>query len=194
MKCKKCQLDLFRIESSGLGDLQLQFEQLKEKLYAEGLFDPEYKKELPRFPQKIGIITSPTGAVINDILDTLDRRWPVAEVIHICTEVQGPGAGRMIVRAFERSNGLENVDVVILARGGGSAEDLWTFNLEETARAVADSVHPVITGIGHEIDTTVVDYVSDMRAATPTAAAELFAFLVKPSELTKMPRARGSPR
>ncbi|MCK4235496.1 MAG: exodeoxyribonuclease VII large subunit, partial [Candidatus Krumholzibacteria bacterium] len=121
----------------------------------------------------IVVITSPTGAVVRDILETLGRRWPVAEVIHICVDVQGARAVRSIIKAFERANKIEGVDVVILARGGGSVEDLWTFNMEGVARAVIDSVHPVITGIGHEIDTTIVDYVSDLRAATPTEAAEL---------------------
>lgn len=162
-----------RMVPAGRGELELDFRRLLRKLMDEGLTAAERKRPIPPYPERIVVITSPTGAVIKDILDTLNRRWPVAEVIHLCTEVQGPGAGRMIAESFARSNSLEEVDVVILARGGGSTEDLWTFNLEEAARAVAGSVHPVITGIGHEVDTTVVDYVSDMRAATPTAAAEL---------------------
>ncbi len=158
---------------AGRGNMELEFRQLLQRLMEEGLTASERKRPIPRYPERIAVITSPTGAVIRDILDTLKRRWPVAEVIHIGAEVQGAGAARSIVRAFEVANKVAAVDTVILARGGGSIEDLWTFNLEEVARAVACSVHPVITGIGHEIDTTVADYVSDLRAATPTAAAEL---------------------
>lgn len=161
------------LSPAGRGRMELEFMKLLRKLMDEGLTDPERKRPSPEYPARIAVITSPTGAVIKDILDTLRRRWPVAEVIHICTDVQGAGADRSIKKAFEMSNRIENVDVVILARGGGSAEDLWTFNMEGVARAVAASVHPVITGIGHEIDTTVADYVSDIRAATPTAAAEI---------------------
>lgn len=161
------------LSPAGRGRMELEFMKLLRKLMDEGLTDPDRKRPSPEYPARIAVITSPTGAVIKDILDTLRRRWPVAEVIHICTDVQGAGADRSIRKAFEMSNRIENVDVVILARGGGSAEDLWTFNMEGVARAVAASVHPVITGIGHEIDTTVADYVSDIRAATPTAAAEI---------------------
>ena len=116
--------------------------------------------------------------MIRDIVDTLRSRWPVAEIVHVRAEVQGPGSAQSIVRAFEITNGMDDIDTVILARGGGSVEDLWSFNSEEVARAVAGSVHPVITGIGHEIDTTVADHVADVRAATPTAAAELATPLV----------------
>lgn len=160
---------------SGRGSMELEFRRLLERLMDEGLTSPERKRTIAPYPSKIAVITSPTGAVIRDILDTLKRRWPVAEVVHIPAEVQGPGAARSIVHAFEIAGGMDDVDTVIVARGGGSVEDLWAFNLEEVARAVAGSVHPVITGIGHEIDTTVADYVADVRAATPTAAAELAA-------------------
>lgn len=158
---------------AGRGSMELEFRRLLERLRDEGLTAPERKRPIPPYPKTIGVITSPTGAVIQDILDTLQRRWPVAEVVHVCAEVQGPRAARSIARAFEIASGIEDIDVVILARGGGSIEDLWTFNVEEVVRAVACSAHPVITGIGHEIDTTIADYVSDLRAATPTAAAEL---------------------
>lgn len=169
------QLLASRMIPAGRGDMELEFRRLLQKLMHEGLTAEAAKRPIPRFPERIVVITSDTGAVIRDITDTLKRRWPVAEIVHIGATVQGPEAARTIVNAFALSNRLRDVDAVILARGGGSIEDLWTFNTEEVARAVAGSVHPVITGIGHEVDTTVVDYVSDMRAATPTAAAELVA-------------------
>jgi exodeoxyribonuclease VII large subunit len=158
---------------AGRGSMELEFRRLLERLMDEGLTAAERKRSIPTYPSRIAVITSPTGAVIRDILDTIARRWPIAEVVHIPAEVQGSGAARSIVVAFETVNGIPDVDTVILARGGGSIEDLWTFNLEEVARAIAGCVHPVVTGIGHEIDTTVADYVADVRAATPTAAAEL---------------------
>jgi exodeoxyribonuclease VII large subunit len=157
---------------AGHGNMELEFRRILQRLMDEGLTAPERKRRLPPYPETIAVITSPTGAVIRDLFDTLGRRWPIAKVVHIGAEVQGAAAVRSITRAFEISNGMNDIDVVILARGGGSAEDLWTFNNEEVARAVASSRHPVVTGIGHEIDTTIVDYVSDLRAATPTAAAE----------------------
>jgi exodeoxyribonuclease VII large subunit len=167
------QLLAYEMIPAGRGGMELAFRRLLQTLMAEGLTSPERKRPIPAFPESIAVITSPTGAVIRDILDTLERRWPVAEVIHIHAEVQGPAAADSITTAVERANTLDGIDVVIIARGGGSLEDLWTFNTEKVARAVAGSRHPVISGIGHEIDTTVVDYVSDLRAATPTAAAEL---------------------
>ena len=160
---------------AGRGSLELEFRRLLQRLRDEGLTSPERKRKLPLYPSKIAVITSPTGAVLHDVVDTLRRRWPVAEIVHIPTDVQGSSAAQAIVRAFEITNGAGDIDTVILARGGGSIEDLWPFNREEVARAVAGSAHPVITGIGHEIDTTVADYVADVRAATPTAAAELAA-------------------
>jgi exodeoxyribonuclease VII large subunit len=160
---------------AGRGGLELEFRRLLTRLMDEGLTAGDRKRRLPPYPARIVVITSPTGAVIRDIVDTLRRRWPVAEIVHVPAEVQGPGAAASIVRAFDASNAMSGVDTVILARGGGSVEDLWSFNSEEVARAVAGSVHPVVTGIGHEIDTTVADYVADVRAATPTAAAELAA-------------------
>lgn len=164
---------------AGHGNMELEFRRLLKRLMEEGLTAAERKRPIPRYPAKIAVITSPTGAVIRDIVDTLRRRWPVAEIVHVPAEVQGPGAAQSIARAFEAANGMEDIDTVILARGGGSVEDLWAFNGEEVARAVAGSDHPVITGIGHEIDTTVADHVADVRAATPTAAAELATPLVE---------------
>jgi exodeoxyribonuclease VII large subunit len=158
---------------AGRGLMEIEYRRLLQSLMQEGLTATELKRPIPAYPDRIVIITSPTGAVIRDMVDAIERRWPVAELLHICVDVQGASAERSIVRAFERANGLENVDIVILARGGGSVEDLWTFNLESVARAVAGSRHPVITGIGHEIDTTVCDHVSDLRASTPAAAAEI---------------------
>ncbi len=160
---------------AGRGGLELEFRRLLKRLMDEGLTAEDRKRRLPRYPARIAVITSPTGAVVRDIVNTLRRRWPVAEIVHVPAEVQGPGSAASIARAFEVANGMDDVDTVILARGGGSVEDLWSFNSEEVARAVAGSVHPVVTGIGHEIDTTVADYVADVRAATPTAAAELAA-------------------
>lgn len=164
-----------RLIPAGRGVMELEFRALLQKLMGEGLTSSERKRPVPPYPARIVVITSETGAVIRDIVGTLKRRWPVAGIVHIPAAVQGSGAVPSIVRAFKLSNRLEDVDTVILARGGGGVEDLWAFNNENVARAVAGSVHPVITGIGHEIDTTVVDYVSDVRAATPTAAAELAA-------------------
>jgi exodeoxyribonuclease VII large subunit len=158
---------------AGRGSMEIEYNRLLRRLMDEGLTAPERKRCVPPYPSRIVVIASPTGAVVRDIAGTVERRWPVAEIIHIMADVQGPRAERSILGAFDVSNGIEDADVVILARGGGSVEDLWTFNLESVARAVSSSVHPVITGIGHEIDTTVADYVSDLRAATPTAAAEL---------------------
>ncbi|MCX5753903.1 MAG: exodeoxyribonuclease VII large subunit [Candidatus Krumholzibacteria bacterium] len=158
---------------AGHGNMELEFRRLLKRLMDEGLTAADRKRAIARYPARIAVITSQTGAVIRDIVDTLRRRWPVAEIVHVRAEVQGPGSAQSIVQAFETTNGMEDVDTVILARGGGSIEDLWSFNSEEVARAVAGSVHPVIAGIGHEIDTTVADHVADLRAATPTAAAEL---------------------
>ena len=163
---------------AGHGNLELEFRRLLQRLMDEGLTAADRKRQLPRYPAKIAVITSPTGAVIRDVVNTIHRRWPVAGIVHIPAEVQGTGAAASLVRAFEIVNGMDDVDTVILVRGGGSIEDLWSFNSEEVARAVAASAHPVITGIGHEIDTTVADYVADVRAATPTAAAELATPLV----------------
>jgi exodeoxyribonuclease VII large subunit len=157
----------------GEGALYAEFLRLKEMLEAEGLFAPERKKEIPELPKKIGIVTSPTGAALQDMLDTLRRRYPLAEVILSPTPVQGEAAPEAIVDALEKINRLEEPDVILLARGGGSMEDLWAFNDERVVRAVVGSQAPVITGVGHETDFTLADFAADLRAPTPTAAAEL---------------------
>lgn len=157
----------------GLGDLHRQFEALKAKLDAEGLFDPMRKQPIPDFPARLGIVTSPTAAAWHDIQTVLRRRFPRLEVLLSPTLVQGAEAPGQILRALERLNRRADIDAIIIARGGGSLEDLWCFNDENVARAVANSRVPVISGIGHEIDFTIVDFAADLRAPTPSAAAEL---------------------
>lgn len=171
----RTQLVVSDLAPAGRGGKEREFRELLARLEREGLTAESRKRPLPPYPFRIAVVTSPSGAVIEDILDTLARRWPAAEILHVPCEVQGPRAADSIARAIRAADAIDDIDVVILARGGGSAEDLWTFNLEPVARAVADSRHPIVTGIGHETDTTVCDYVSDRRAATPTAAAELVA-------------------
>ena len=156
----------------GLGNLYLEFEKLKKKLEAEGLFKKEYKKKIPKYPTKIGIITAPTGAAIKDILSTIKRRFPICETILFPSLVQGDTAKDDIVRNIKLANTYP-LDVIILGRGGGSIEDLWAFNEEIVARAIFDSSIPIISGVGHEIDFTISDFVADLRAPTPTGAAEL---------------------
>ena len=156
----------------GLGNLYLEFEKLKKKLEQEGLFKKEYKKPIPKFPMKIGIITAPTGAAIKDILSTIKRRFPICETILFPSLVQGENAKDDIVRNIKLAN-TYSLDVIILGRGGGSIEDLWAFNEECVARAIFDSTIPIISGVGHEIDFTISDFVADLRAPTPTGAAEL---------------------
>ena len=167
------QLYVDTIQPEGTGILNLEFERLKEKLESEGLFEPARKREMPSFPRRIGVITSPDGAALRDITSIIGRRYPLAELLLCPTPVQGDAAAPGIVHAFETINRTENIDVVILARGGGSLEDLWAFNEEAVARAVYASRVPVITGIGHETDFTIADYVADLRAPTPSAAAEI---------------------
>ncbi len=169
----RTQLIADSLRMAGEGELELDKRRLLARLMDEGLTDPGIKKELPAYPEMIAVITSSAGAAIKDIQTTLARRWPIARTVLLPVAVQGDDSGRSIVEAFERLKEMEGIDVVILARGGGSAGDLWTFNSEPVARAVADCPFPVVTGIGHEIDTTVCDYVSDVSAATPTAAAEV---------------------
>jgi exodeoxyribonuclease VII large subunit len=166
------QLIVESLEEVGFGALQRAFEQLKTKLQFEGLFDAQYKKPLPRFPQRIGIITSPTGAAIKDILHVLKRRFP-CDIIIYPTLVQGELAAAQITKMLQIANQRQECDLLILARGGGSLEDLWPFNEETVARAIFASKIPIIAGIGHEIDFTIVDFVADVRAPTPSAAAEI---------------------
>jgi exodeoxyribonuclease VII large subunit len=161
------------IEPVGLGALQLAFDQLKKRLEAEGLFSPERKKPLPMLPRCIGLITSPTGAAVRDVVRILRRRFHNVHLTLFPVRVQGDGAALEIVRALQFFNRQQSVDVLILARGGGSLEDLWAFNEEAVARAIAQSTIPVISGIGHETDFTIADFVADVRASTPSAAAEL---------------------
>ncbi len=167
------QLNIEQIRHAGAGLLSEAFNQLKEKLLKEGLFEVSRKKPIPQFPKSIGIITSPTGAAIEDILITLKRRSPHIPIIIYPSLVQGKEAPPAIVRAIETANAREECDVLILARGGGSIEDLWAFNEEIVARAIVASKIPTITGVGHETDSTIADFVSDLRAPTPTGAAEL---------------------
>jgi exodeoxyribonuclease VII large subunit len=168
------QLVLRRIEPLGVGSLQLALRQLQQKLAAEGLFAPEHKKPLPRFPRRIALVTSPTGAAIRDFLEVLRRRWRGVDVLVIPAKVQGEGAAADLVRGIRAANALpEAPDVLVVARGGGSLEDLWCFNEELVVRAIYASRIPVVSAVGHEIDVTLSDLVADVRALTPSEAAEL---------------------
>jgi exodeoxyribonuclease VII large subunit len=167
------QLYIDWLQPLGAGALFVQFEALKEKLRLEGLFEDQRKRPLPPFPRKLGVVSSPVGAALRDILTVLRRRYPLAEVILVPTLVQGEEAPPQIVAAIEALNALPDVDVIIVARGGGSLEELWAFNDERVARAIAASRVPVISGVGHETDYTIADFVADLRAPTPSAAAEL---------------------
>jgi len=167
------QLVADKAEPKGKGALQLAFEQLKEKLRAEGLFDPKFKKKLPLLPKKVGVVTSPRGAAIIDILRTLERRFAPLQVLIYPVKVQGEGAAEEIVQAIDYFCGRDDVDVLIVGRGGGSIEDLWAFNEEIVARAIFRCPTPIISAVGHEVDFTIADFVADVRAATPTAAAEI---------------------
>ena len=161
------------VHEQGVGLLHLEFERLKERLAEEGLFDEERKRPLPLYPRRLGIVTSPDGAVFHDICHVLARRWPLAEVILAPTPVQGDGARDGVCRAIADLNDLAGVDVIIVARGGGSLEDLWAFNEEQVARAIFASKAPVVSAVGHETDFTIADFVADLRAPTPSAAAEI---------------------
>lgn len=167
------QLIVEYVEEAGTGALRRAYDELRFKLEREGLFAPERKRPLPRFPHRIGVITSPTGAAIRDVLITLRRRCPSLPVLLYPVPVQGDGAAEEIARAIRRASERRDCDVLLLARGGGSLEDLQAFNEETVARAVFDCAIPLVTGIGHEIDVTIADFAADLRAATPTAAAEL---------------------
>ncbi len=167
------QLYVEDMQPDGVGALQIAYEQLKKRLQEEGLFDAARKKALPPFPTRIGVITSPTGAAVRDILNILARRYPLAQVVFLPVLVQGEGAPPQLVAALERMNREKAADVLIIGRGGGSLEELWAFNDERVCRAVAASEIPVISAVGHEPDVTIADFVADVRAATPSAAAEL---------------------
>jgi exodeoxyribonuclease VII large subunit len=167
------QLQAERVRPVGMGDLYLRFEELKARLQSEGLFDQERKRSLPFFPKRIGVVTSPDAAAFQDVQNVLRRRFPLGEIVLSPAVVQGVDAPPTIIRALERLNRYGQVDVILLCRGGGSIEDLWCFNDERVARAVAESKIPVVTGVGHEVDFTIVDFVSDYRAPTPSAAAEV---------------------
>ena len=167
----KYQLIVKSVKQAGIGALQEAFEKLKAKLKEEGLFDQTHKKPLPKFPMRIGVITSQTGAAFHDITDTLERRWPLAEVLLHHASVQGVNAAPELVKAINWFSEKQNVDVLIVGRGGGSLEDLWPFNEEAVARALFDCKVPVISAVGHEVDFSISDFVADSRAATPTQAA-----------------------
>lgn len=166
------QLYINDMQPDGIGALNIAFEQLKKKLEAEGLFSNQYKNPIPKFPQKVGVVTSATGAAVQDIFNVLKRRYPVAEVVLRPCQVQGDGAANDIANAIKEFNKVKGADVIIVGRGGGSIEDLWAFNEEAVARAVFDSEIPVISAVGHETDVTICDFVADLRAPTPSAAAE----------------------
>lgn len=167
------QLYIDDIQPEGIGSLAIAFEQLKERLSKEGLFDSDRKKPVPLFPKRIGVISSPNGAAVQDVLNIISRRFPLVEIIFAGVPVQGDGTGEIIAHAVSDFNYLKCADVIIIARGGGSAEDLWEFNNENLARAIYNSEIPVISGVGHETDFTICDFAADLRAPTPSAAAEL---------------------
>ncbi|WP_456274091.1 exodeoxyribonuclease VII large subunit [Bacillus sp. AK031] len=167
------QIYVKEMQPDGIGDLFLAFQQLKEKLEKQGLFDEERKRELPRFPRKIGVITSPTGAAVRDIITTISRRYPVGEILVYPALVQGERASKSIADCIKKANQNKEIDVLIVGRGGGSIEELWAFNEEIVALAISQSAIPIISAVGHETDFTIADFTADMRAPTPTAAAEL---------------------
>jgi exodeoxyribonuclease VII large subunit len=167
------QLYVSSVVARGVGALEVAFRKLKEKLREEGLFDPARKKPLPAFPQRVGVVTSPTGAAVRDIIHVLTRRWPAVEIVLAPSRVQGEGAAAEIVRGIRNLNRLSRLDVMIVGRGGGSLEDLWPFNEEIVARAIFASEVPVVSAVGHETDFSISDFVADVRAPTPSAAAEI---------------------
>ena len=173
-----------KAEPDGVGALALQFEQLKKKLSEEGLFQERFKQAIPQFAKRIGVVTSRSGAVIQDIITTVSRRFPGVEIVLYPTKVQGEGAAEEIARNIARANEREDIDVLIIGRGGGSIEDLWAFNEEIVVRAIFESRLPIISSVGHETDVTLSDFVADKRAATPTAAAELATPVTKLDLLT----------
>ncbi len=171
------QITVYEMRPAGIGKLQLEFEKLKERLHSEGLFDARFKQPIPRFPERIGIVTSPEGAALRDILKILRERYPIVEVLLFPARVQGEGASVEIAAAIRAANRyalkIEKIDTLIVTRGGGSLEDLWAFNEEPVARAIFESSIPIISAVGHEVDITIADLVADVRAPTPTAAAQM---------------------
>ena len=167
------QLYVSSLQPDGVGALYLAYEQMKERLYTEGLFDPAHKRAIPCFPKRIGVITSPTGAAVRDIINVTGRRFPLADVFVYPALVQGDGAEESLIRAIDYFDKSKLVDVIIIGRGGGSIEDLWAFNGERLARRIYSAEIPMISAVGHETDFTICDFVADMRAPTPSAAAEL---------------------
>ena len=167
------QLYIEEMIPDGVGELYIAYEQLKKQLEEEGLFDERHKKPIPKFPKAVGVVTAPTGAAVRDIINVITRRYPMAEIILYPAQVQGNGAAESVVKAIEYFNATREVDTLIVGRGGGSIEDLWAFNEEITARAIYASEIPVISAVGHETDFTIADFVADLRAPTPSAAAEI---------------------
>ena len=177
---------LEKAEPDGVGALAIKFEQLKKKLAEEGLFQDRFKQPLPQFAKRIGVVTSPSGAVIQDIITTVSRRFPGVEIVLYPTKVQGEGAAEEVAKNIARANQRDDLDVLIIGRGGGSIEDLWAFNEEIVVRAIFESRLPIISSVGHETDVTLADFVADKRAATPTAAAELATPVTKLDLLTHL--------
>ena len=175
-----------KAEPDGVGALAIKFEQLKKKLAEEGLFQDRFKQPLPQFAKRIGVVTSPSGAVIQDIITTVSRRFPGVEIVLYPTKVQGEGAAEEVAKNIARANQRDDLDVLIIGRGGGSIEDLWAFNEEIVVRAIFESRLPIISSVGHETDITLTDFVADKRAATPTAAAELATPVTKLDLLTHL--------
>lgn len=167
------QLYIYEMIPDGVGELYIAYEQLKKRLEAEGIFAPEHKKPIPQYPEKVGVVTAATGAAVRDIINVITRRYPYAEIILYPSLVQGVGAAENICRAIEYFNETKMVDVIIAGRGGGSIEDLWAFNEEAVARAIYASDIPIISAVGHETDFTIADFAADLRAPTPSAAAEI---------------------
>jgi len=167
------QIDVRSMKPAGVGELQAAFEMLKRKLADEGLFDEIHKKPMPSFPQKIGIVTAKDGAAFQDMISVAERRFPLVELVISPARVQGSGAAESIVESIKLLNKQKDIDLIIIARGGGSIEDLWAFNEEIVAREIFASKIPIITGIGHEVDFTISDFVADLRAPTPSAAMEI---------------------
>lgn len=167
------QLYIEEMIPDGVGELYIAYEQLKKQLEEEGLFRPEHKNPIPKFPKRVGVVTASTGAAVRDIINVITRRYPMAEIVIYPAQVQGVGAAESVVKAIEYFNATNEVDTLIVGRGGGSIEDLWAFNEEITARAIFNSKIPIISAVGHETDFTIADFVADLRAPTPSAAAEI---------------------